>query len=275
MTIGYKVTGPERKALAKAIGDILALEVTYKGAPSFAYEIGGCTIDKSGNLTFSEGMSGDESVRLIDVLKERGYIAEPSHAVSDELAEEDPDSLIPNELVVEIPKEGFNDEAIDNLKKIIASKKTLIEKSLDIADLPFNEDCLAVEIGEDKLRFPWFRLTGSDGEVDAYSHFICAMCEMAKTQKRVTAKEQPVENDKFAMRIFLVRLGLKGPENKGVRHIMLRNLTGNSSWKNGKPEKSIAAETVPADDALFTKQDTDTSFGQETSKREAIPNETE
>lgn len=38
------------------------------------------------------------------------------------------------------------------------------------------------------------------------------------------------------MRLFLVRLGLKGPENKVVRQIMLQNLSGNSSWKNGKPE---------------------------------------
>ena len=255
MNSRYKVTGSERKVLVKAISDILALEATYKGAPSFAYEIGSCTIDKNGTLTFAKDMSEDESVRLIDALKERGYVGEADKIISGEPAAEDAGSAVPDELVIEIPKEGFTDEAIGNLKKIIASKKTLIEKALGIADLPFNKDSLAVEVGEDKLWFPWFTLTGMDGEANAYSHFICALCNMAKTQTRVTAKEQPVENEKFAMRIFLVRLGLKGPENKTVRQIMLKNLTGNSSWKSGQPSAKAdenadnIADTPNAEDA--------------------------
>ncbi|MFV0529131.1 MAG: hypothetical protein ACK5MN_10485, partial [Lachnospiraceae bacterium] len=242
MSINYNVTGSERKALVGAISEILVLEATYKGAPSFAYEIGNCTVDKNGVLSFADDVTDSAITLLVGALKERGYIGESDDAVSgipDEPAAETPvadsvsaDSGNSHELVIEIPREGFTDEAIENLKKIIASKKTLIEKALGVYDLPFNDDCITVKVTEDMLRFPWFILPGMDGEVDAYSRFICALCEMAKTQSRVTAKEQPVENEKFAMRIFLVRLGLKGPENKAVRRIMLANLTGNSSWKN-------------------------------------------
>lgn len=239
MEIRYNVTGAKRKALAAAIGEILALEATYKGAPSFAYEVGSCTLEKDGTLIFTDEVTDSAATQLIDALKERGYEAE---------AADDTDSANEcNELVIEVPKEGFSDAAIENLRKIIASKKTLIEKALGLYDLPFNEDFLSVEVMEDKLRFPWFTLSGADGEADAYSQFVCALCEMAKTQKRITAKERELENEKFAMRVFLIRLGFIGDEYKTARRLLLKNLTGNSSWKNGKPpEKPAAVEPEDA-----------------------------
>ncbi|MFV0485395.1 MAG: hypothetical protein ACK5MU_04215 [Candidatus Saccharimonadales bacterium] len=233
MNINYNVTGEQRKALVTAIGEILALEAVYQGAPTFAYKIGSCMVDKTGTLDFAEGVEESARDLLVGALKERGFEADTS---------ENPDHGS-NKLVIEIPREGFTDAAIANLRKIIASKQTLIEKALRLDDLPFNEDCLAVEVTEDKLRFPWFALIGIEGEADAYSRFICALCEMAKTQSRVTAKEKPTDNDKFTMRLFLARLGLKGPENKAVRQIMLGTLSGDSSWKNGQPPKKANEHT--------------------------------
>jgi hypothetical protein len=66
---------------------------------------------------------------------------------------------------------------------------------------------------------------------------------MAKTQKRVTAKEQPVENVKYAFRCFLLRLGLIGAEFASARKILLANLSGNGSFKGGSRKES--AETMP------------------------------
>lgn len=71
------------------------------------------------------------------------------------------------------------------------------------------------------------------------------MCKMAKGQKRVVAKECAADNEKFAMRLFLIRLGFIGDEYKTARRILLRNLTGNSSWRSGhRPER---AEHAPAE----------------------------
>jgi len=53
-----------------------------------------------------------------------------------------------------------------------------------------------------------------------------------------------LENDKFAMRIFLVRLGFVGDEYKTARKILLRNLSGNSSWKH-KPCYTACCYTYP------------------------------
>ena len=239
MSIHYNVTGSERKALVGAISDFLNLPINYKGAPTFAYEIGGCTVDKNGTLSFAQNVAQNTIDTLEAALAERGYVGVPP--------DDNPDGS--SSLVVEISRNNLPDEAINNLRKIVASKDRLIKKALGLDDSLLSEACLPIKVEEDKLRFPWFTLTGTDGEADAYSRFICALCDMAKTQKRITAKERDVDNDKFTMRLFLVRLGLKGPENKPVRQTMLKNLTGNSSWKNGQaPTKNNTAQEVISHD---------------------------
>lgn len=70
-------------------------------------------------------------------------------------------------------------------------------------------------------------------EVKAYNHFISALCEMAINQKRITVKEKEVENEKYAFRCFLLRLGFIGKEYKEERKILIRNLTGSSAFKGG------------------------------------------
>lgn len=89
--------------------------------------------------------------------------------------------------------------------------------------------------GQRKLFFPWFTLHDLEGEADAYTRFVAALCHMAQTTTRVTARERDIENEKFTFRLFLIRLGFVGTEYKTARKILLRNLSGNSSWKSGHP----------------------------------------
>jgi hypothetical protein len=63
------------------------------------------------------------------------------------------------------------------------------------------------------------------------------LCAAAKRQKRVNAKEKPVENELYAFRVFLMRLGFVGNDYRIARKILLRNLSGNSAFKNGTPGK--------------------------------------
>jgi hypothetical protein len=225
MKIRYHVTGEARKALVRAIGEILDCAPVYRGAPTFTYLVSACVIDKDGTLFCPSQMPREDIRLLVAALKERGYAAENfDEVMSDEN----------NRLVIEMPGESFSDEAVQKLTKIIASKETLIKKALCT-------DSLAVEVRGDKLCFPWFTLHGLDGEADAYSCFVSAICKMAREQKRVTAKERVIENDKFTMRLFLIRLGFVGNEYKLARKILLRNLTGNSSFKNGQ-RPAVTAE---------------------------------
>ena len=133
----------------------------------------------------------------------------------------------PDKLSIDVPLESFTDTALSNLEKLVASKAPLIKKAIAAEDLPIVQS-------EDRLCFPWFSAEASADEMDAYSKFICALCEMAKNQKRVTAINKPVASERYAFRVFLLRLGFIGPEFASARKILLANLSGSGSFKGGR-----------------------------------------
>lgn len=215
----YNRTGAERKALVQAVSNILGEAPVYLKAPTFTYDIGYCSVDKNGILSFREDTEPEKIEQLLNCLKEQGY--EPASDETDT-----------NTLTVELPKNGLTDEKILNLKRIIASKSTVLKKALQT-------DTLKIIDTGTSLKFPWFTLHGLEGEVKAYCQLATALCQMARTQKRVTAKEKDTQNDKFTLRLFLIRLGFIGDEYKTARKILLGSLTGNSSWKSGhRPEQT-------------------------------------
>lgn len=252
----YNLSGSNRKPLIEAISRILVQPAVYQGAPSFAYMLGGCMVDRNGILS-GDGNADSEAVKmLIEALWEQGFVAENAAteginteesnaegtAINEHVPEAATNSNDPNTLTVEVPDTGFTPGIRENLKKIVASKETLLKQAFQADELPIIES-------EGKIAFPWFTLHDIKGEADAYGRFITAICNMAKTQKRVTATEKPVENAKFSMRLFLIRLGFIGDEYKTARKLLLRNLSGNSSWKSGHaPEHPCpVADTKPAD----------------------------
>lgn len=251
MRINYNVTGSKRKELVQAVADFLAVHPVYLGAPTFAYKVGSCQVDIHGVLTIPD-TGGEVTAVLLDTLKQRGF--EPFH-------DEEPASTVETaptgtedySYIVEIPKNGFTPEAEDNLAKIIASKATLLKKAL-------GTDTLEVIQTETTLKFPWFPLHNLDGEADAYNRLITAICKMAKKQRRVTAVERPTDNEKFTMRLFLIRLGFIGDDFKKARKILLRNLSGNSSWKSGhRPERTEATAAEPIIEATPNTNETETT----------------
>ena len=140
----------------------------------------------------------------------------------------------PYRLTIEVPLEGFNPEKLDNLCKMVTGKEPLLKAALGAEALP-------VQVLEDSIRFPWFsseNLLTAD-EVATYSTFISLLCTTAKEKKRVTSKagEMP-SNPKFAMRVFLLGLGMIGDEYKIARKTLLSKLGGNSAWKGGPPPKA-------------------------------------
>jgi hypothetical protein len=74
------------------------------------------------------------------------------------------------------------------------------------------------------------------GKVKAYIQLCLAMAQQALTQKRATAAKKTVENEKYAFRCWLLRLGLIGEEFKTCREHLLKHLDGNAAWKGGKEQ---------------------------------------
>ena len=61
---------------------------------------------------------------------------------------------------------------------------------------------------------------------------------LSREQKRITVTEKAVDNEKYAFRCFLLRLGFIGDEYKVDRKILLRNLKGSSAFKNGAKKEA-------------------------------------
>lgn len=229
MRIEFHRTGAERKALVTAIGEILEIRPKYKGMPSAAYEIGGFTVTKDGTLEFDDRAESEEVENLLEQLENRGIVAAPTEmaqtwlnareAERSEKSETEPQEANVG-LTVEIPLDKV---AVGNLTKLLDAKGNLIRKALGITDL-------RIEVLDDRVAFPWFSQVDADSAA-AYTHFISALCEMSRNAKRVTATEKPVENEKYAFRCFLLRLGFIGTEYKAERKILLRHLSGNAAFK--------------------------------------------
>jgi hypothetical protein len=61
---------------------------------------------------------------------------------------------------------------------------------------------------------------------------------MANSLRWVTATSKELENEKYAFRCFLLRLGFIGAEYKTTRKLLLSSLAGNASYKEQKAEVS-------------------------------------
>ena len=225
----FNVNGESKKRLVKLISSHLGLESKYLGVPSCAYRIGGYTVNKDGSLSWDE--DDERTAGLLEALKGEGFSATEDEETEEEevlVEEEMEEEAEVNRLCISFPKSLYEKRTLENLKNLVESKGALMKKAFRTESLEIVED-------DEKVSFPWFELIDSD-HFNAYTQFITAITKMAKEQKRVLGKERVVENDKYAFRCFLLRLGFIGDEYKKTRKILLENLEGSAAFKTKKEE---------------------------------------
>ena len=242
----------ERKQIIKALGEHFGVDPKYMGVPSFTYQIetaeGTYTIDRAGKITTYEG----NEVELETLLNGR-------------IEEETVESTT---FEVSVPMDGHSGTSLRNLVNIIYSKQNLIKKSLGLTINIIEDDfCIAVNkakyetlegfktaiesLGEEHcpgiafnfankiITFKFFEGETSPEKIQAYTQFIELLNQSTKTLRHASAKANETDNDKFDFRVFLIRLSMVGDEYKVTRKVLLKNLEGNSAFKNGKPEKLV------------------------------------
>lgn len=225
MKIEFNLKGAERKELVKAISRITGIKAEYQGMPTTNFVIGDFTVTAEGALVYDDKIDAGE---LLNELAEAGFEGTADKSEGKELKVPEP-----NILTIEMPADRVNTE---NLQKLLDAKGALIRKALGI-------DSLAFEIHEDRVSFPWFIDPAPDYAL-AYTQFIAAICKMSTEQKRITAKVREVNNEKYAFRCFLLRLGFIGEEFKQSRKILLSNLDGSSAFKTVKEDPKEVQDEV-------------------------------
>lgn len=229
MKFDYNCTGSDRKAMVQLISEALSTPAKYLGAPSFSYQVDWIIIDKNGVLHLDDNADPDWVENIQSRLAMGGFTCISETYDNPQPA---PDMDEENEtdgftgMGISMPRSIFTDNNLENLKAIVAAKGSLISKALEVTDLP-------IEVTEHKVEFLWFPGHPTPDELNTYTHFIAKLCDMARNQKRITAKEKTVDNEKYAFRCFLLRLGFIGDEYKVARKILLRNFTGSAAFKNG------------------------------------------
>lgn len=226
MTITINAQGSERKRLVQCISQWLGCEPNYLGAPTFSYQVDFFTIEKNGSLTFDDAADSEVIERLLQHIYDEGFDIDQSHTQDEEE---------PTQVSISLPRSRFTDSSLENLRAILTAKGGLIQKALGVRSLP-------IAVTEEKVSFPWFSEMPTPEELSAYEKFICKLCEMAGNQKRITTREKAVDNEKYAFRCFLLRLGFIGAEHKQTRKILLRNLSGSSAFKAGQPKEVESCE---------------------------------
>lgn len=231
MVLHFNVTKDGRKAMVQAIEKELGVKAKYLGVPSCAYQVDIFTIGKDGTLSWEDlnDTDLDISSRVIDSCVMATGISPAEWDDNEKGAEEtdcEPNKGADEEeslgLTVSIPLEKVD---MGNLISLLEAKGELIKKALGIENTFITEKDNIVE-------FAWFGKVEPD-EALAYTKFIAALCEMSIKQKRVTAKAKENENEKYAFRCFLLRLGFIGDEFKADRKILLSKLDGSSAFKAG------------------------------------------
>jgi len=70
------------------------------------------------------------------------------------------------------------------------------------------------------------------GELKAYIQLCLAISQLAKQVRFASPKPQQTENEAYAFRCWMLRLGFIGDEFKTARTILMRNMEGNCAWRN-------------------------------------------
>lgn len=97
-----------------------------------------------------------------------------------------------------------------------------------------------LQITEQQISFTGFPVPADQPHADAFLQLAAMMNAMALSQKRIQAKEVSTDNEKYAFRIWLLRLGMNGDAYKSTRKVMMENLGGHAAFRT--PEEAEKAK---------------------------------
>ena len=155
----------DRKAMVKAVSEALGIPSKYLGAPTMSYQIGSINIDRNGTLTTENKEEGEKAMAA---LKEQGII--PEEGPVENTAEQAADLPPIDSLEISIPRDKMTEDQLNNLKKLVEAKSTLIRHA-------FQTENTDLTVTDDKIIFPWFQTPCSSDEAFAYTTFVGKLCE--------------------------------------------------------------------------------------------------
>ena len=107
-----------------------------------------------------------------------------------------------------------------------------------------------IEFSDGKVTFTGFTGVRDAEHVRTFTRLAAVINKAAITQKRVLVREADMTNEKYALRNWLIRLGMDGEEYKADRKILMENLSGHAAFRTKADEEKWKARQQEKRDAL-------------------------
>ena len=246
----------DRKQLVRALEEATGLKSRYLFSPSFAYEIGPYTVERSGDLVVEDEKAQTE---VLSALAARELIDPVKTKTTDEAA-----------TIMSLPMTGHDGRSLRNLVFMLHAKGVLLGRAVGIpgyykvsekliTDLDSQtpgstEDFLQIlnaagdealhglsfEGGKIGFLFPY---TEEPDRIHTFMQLATLMTNAARSQNRVQPDKCKVTNEKYTFRVWLMRLGMMGEEYSTARKVLLQNLTGHTAFRT-KDQADAASEKL-------------------------------
>lgn len=256
--MNIKLTTDNRKGVAQRLAEITGEESHYTKVPRCAYKVGSYIIEKDGNVTVAEGAD----FQPLLTLAAEGLVESFEAPI---LRTDEEEEMI--SLTVEIPVENHTGATLRNLINLLYTRADLLNKALGtsfrinkgLTDALKGEACVltvesllkeianyedrhgkAIEgltITQEGITFSSLPEIGATEKLRTFTILCEMMNKQALAQKRIQAKTANDENEKYALRIWLTRIGMNGPEYKEDRKLLTANLTGHCAFRTKAEEK--------------------------------------
>ena len=221
--------------------------------------------------------------------------SEPDNTAEDDATEDEPDAEsqetedqpeeVPLDLELSFPVSQHNGVTLRNLVNLLYSRGKLIGKATGghfhveegLVEKLKDDSCTfaimnfinavsdyeaehgaaleGLKITTEKVTFTGFPTAPDHEHLTAFAQLAVLMNQQAISQKRIQAKDVNDENEKYALRTWLLRLGMNGPDFKEARKILMENLSGHAAFRTDEEaQKFLAREKAKRDAMKAAKQ---------------------
>lgn len=241
---------------------------------SFEAEEAGTADAEPAEDTSEETMQESMEDGAEETAEEPSEPLETDETVSAETTEPADDADIPDGLTISLPMAHHSVDSLRRLINLIYSRGPLLTKStggafgcdrelitaLDDAGIVKMEEFISMvtehggltglTFDDGKVNFTGFPMTDDPDRSKAFMQIASLMNKHAIEMKRIQAKEVNDENEKYAFRIWLLRLGMNSDEYKTTRRVLMQNLSGHTAFRTKAEEEKWKARQQAKRDEL-------------------------
>lgn len=236
-----ELTGLTRKKVAEILSDILKNNMIYDGNEDIYKVLDNLerswTVYKSDKIQCQKQLN-DKIIRanpLYSVKLDSPFLNMRDFEILENILAKFKDAMaLTNETTdtsILIETNICDEKYINNIKNVMKSKGELLFKAVGSVN---KEQPIVGIISQNKkiINFPMFNSTLESSKLKAYLQLSQAVNNYCSLHTRVIPRVNESPNEKYTFRTWLLRLKMIGDEYKTTRNELVKNLVGNTAWRN-------------------------------------------